>query len=591
MWQFQVNLVLGAVLSLALLTVACLIIAKRRRAKRCRTFVLKGVENKTAFDNVDAVVKARILDELALARKGPRTLKSIDGASAQLPEAAIVLPNELRWLEPITKHMLDDSLIISVTALPAIDDQASLFVQLNESNEKQLESRFFHQASLTPGGASAYDSLAVEAGVWLAFMLARHRHRGEVGRRDVQLLGSTEWESVAFYRHGMRAKRDSRERRMWLNAALFADHRNLAALVEYLIIDSHNVAALTSVHLGTDHADLATDIMGRLEDDSPDDQMSTKSQNLHFNTLWYQACYRLCAYHLNAYFALKDDPQRRSSARSHLAKSLSLGLELSRSVGATMLELRKLERSGEGRRPRSNGSDGPGDHADLKYLLDKEGLDLVTLVAGPIAVLDREQLNEQRSSGFEAHRSDYTVDRDWMELMDPKKSNPKLEDAKMWKAFSTLAPPHTSVSSSLSDGMECNGEGRKMPSALTILEMQLCATGDLSSERSRTVACLPWRARYQRACVLAELGLFDESADLLAQVLVHAEDVEEMRDEAVPQMVVRRWVTKDPVLSDLWQVAGLAAEVNGDFVYVKDGPSWQFLRQIQRVPVAIRTSR
>jgi hypothetical protein len=89
------------------------------------------------------------------------------------------------------------------------------------------------------------------------------------------------------------------------------------------------------------------------------------------------------------------------------------------------------------------------------------------------------------------------------------------------------------------------------PSSKTLLAAQLQFATTSKPQADRSVnsmdTFLPWRVRYQRACVLLELECYEEAVDELSMVLDYASSF------SASSLLVVDWVKKDPALRPLFR--------------------------------------
>ncbi|BCT77668.1 hypothetical protein SCMU_35100 [Sinomonas cyclohexanicum] len=479
-----------------------------------RSFSLGDIAEPAGLEGTGAVVQSLVLEELRSAGKGPHTLKMVDGPDAAIPAAAAFLPEQWAWLGPLLASR-SRRLNIDLTPVAKSEGRIGLDVRLSDRKGREVESVSLAQPAGTD--VESYASLATKAGAWLAFMVTKHSAGRRQQRHRVRLLGTEKWESYADFRCAQRCSGE--EKRQWLDSALAKDHRNVGALVELgrelarHVDDDHEMAE------GIRHLRIARRLLEpRYHFRS---SLPWERGGASVDPLWYQTTYSLAVAHYNRYLvhrARASDPE--GMAEHDLRESLALSLKLSKAVGATQLTFKSPWRRFAIRRRSSE---------TLRGTLDREYDDLATLVAGPLASW------EMRPTGHGGR--------------------PVVRPAE--KGWAALTPSRLDVLWELLADLPDNPDGR-LPSALSVLNIHTLARPVRSVADSENaewdddpLELVGLRARYQRSCVLMELGRYEEAVDDLEGALEHVSAVD-CGEEGLGGRWLLEWVRKDPALALLW---------------------------------------
>ncbi|MET4590704.1 hypothetical protein [Arthrobacter sp. 754] len=544
----------------ALAAVACLFwrpvswLGRRTRAHALfgskGRYVVKDVSDPPGCPGTGAVVRARILDEVFEARQGARTMTVLDGPGATLPSPVVELPANYRWLTPLVNSLFTRPYETTVNALPADGGKVSIKVVLGTSKGKVMETRRISETVRGGAVTEAYSEAASRAGAWLAFTLAKHAQPRRLVRRSDQrvvIFGTESWESYALLRKGQR-RTELTEQMDAYKAALFEDPCNVGALARLGHLQGNEPANLDTLSQGINHLSRADHLLNGKADGMTTFRFALPGTRA--DPRWYQITYQRTVAFINRYYAraAKD-----GFAESDLAQALSLGVELARAVGATQLTLASKWRRWSIMRDRQH---------DLQDLLDRDGLDLASLLAGPLAVI------EKRNSWKDAPST--------LAQIVPHRFGTTYE---FWKLLAGLHPP--GVESTL----EWSG-----PSSRNLLAAQLefatLSTPEGNRAEDSLGSFLPWRVRYQRACVLVEMELYEDAVDELSLILDYASSF------SASSLLVVDWVKKDPALRPLFRQSRRLARLTS--IHRSDGRPGKgqrrHLRQ-QQVRLALMLNR
>lgn len=473
-------------------------------------YVVKDVADPPGLPGTGSVVRARILDEVFEARQGARTMTVLDGPGATLPSPVVELPANYRWLTPLINSLIPRPYETSVTALPPDGGKVSIKVVLGTSRGKVMDTRRISEAIREDAVTEAYSEAASRAGVWLAFMLAKYAQpRRLVWRRDqrVVIFGTESWQSYALLRRGQRSAGTTAQVDAY-KAALFEDPCNVGALARLGHLQGDEPGSLNSLSQGIDHLNRADHLLSGKADGMT--ALHVGYPGTRADPRWYQITYQRTVAYINRYYARAAHD---AVAEADLARALRLGVELARAVGATQRTLASRWRRWSILRDR---------HHDLQELLNRDGLDLASLLAGPVAVIEKRNSWRESPPGLAQ-----TV---------PHRFGSSYE---FWKLLSELVPPAPNT-------LEWDG-----PSSSTLLAAQLefadLTAPEANSAENSLDSFLPWRVRYQRACVLVELGRYEDAVDELSLVLDYASSF------SASSLLVVDWVKKDPALRPLFR--------------------------------------
>jgi hypothetical protein len=109
-----------------------------------------------------------------------------------------------------------------------------------------------------------------------------------------------------------------------------------------------------------------------------------------------------------------------------------------------------------------------------------------------------------------------------------------------------------------------------LPSAEQLLELQERASGESGLSAGDQHELLPYRIRYHRACVLAELARYDEAVRELVRLLHHAGAVPTEVGRQNPGQEILEWARRDPALASVRTRMSNQAEQNEDWATLRE---------------------
>ncbi|MGK7221889.1 hypothetical protein ACSNO4_03730 [Kocuria flava] len=545
----------------------------RNRLNAKNSYSMGDIDDPNDVPDMGVAIKSSVLNEIGLARKGANTLTRVEGAEADLPDPTIELPEHIKWIAPIINTLLKPRrLLVRITIFLDEKSVATLHAQISDQNGRILEARRFSQHRDDDDHQKTCGELPVFAGSWLAFMLSKHAYHTfrEYGRQSVEVYGTRSWESYAYLRMSMTCANTDEERRNWLNSALWEDHRNVKALIELARLDLNKSHTAKSRDHGMRHLELAVDLLNNRLTSSGRER---EYKGLHhcLDARWYQASYSLLAYYGNRFCDFRYLSQKveeknaketlEESAERDLKRALDLGCLLVRSVGATQSFLSNRSRRWLARDKRRQ---------EMKELLDRDALDLSTLLAASLARREQSPWSarvgpvEVRKSAMEDYNRSPSFETIWA-LLESVAWN---RDGKRMYGFNavnadfflgiqknilllSLFDVETIKPLKLSSNQVDTDEKLRKGDVLNAKEGEK-GTPFLEKEKTdEWILILPHRVRYQRACILWELGRENESVMELAQIFDHVTEKSTTRVGGESARELLEWSRHDPALQPL----------------------------------------
>lgn len=461
------------------------------------------------------IVRSRIGDEVAFARRGARTFQDVDSPDVSLPSQVSPLPDQVKGLGPLINLLLRrDRFVVTVVALKPVRKEVALHVRLSRSTGKLLESRRFTEAvSETKDEAEAYSGAAIKAGCWLAFMLEKYA-RSRFANSRLEMLGTGSWLSYAWLCRGLhdpqpigsgkRWANAIEDSKAWFNAALRVDHRNIGALIglgqrmslRFKVERKEMDAAIRHLKFALEQLErqrrLGMSKIFRLE------YCGTCA-----NSQWYQATYALVAAYTNYYEAFYDDSTCPCPIL-YLRESVRLGGQLAKATAATQLTLKSHWRKWAIKE---------NHRKELQKVFRREDSDLASIVAISKARLEMQQNLD--------HKPDKPLP-DWKPGDKPA----------LWRVLRKIDPEHLD----------------SLPPAQNLQMGRECG----NTPGSHQICHLTPKARYNSACYYACVHNFEKALEELEHVFSHMSI--EPRD--VPDNYLSRewfigWAQNDPTLKQL----------------------------------------
>lgn len=490
-------------------------------------YAISDIIDPPEYKGIGEIVRSRIGDEVAFARKGVRTFQNVDSPDALVPSQVPPLSNELKGLGPLINILLRrDRFVVTVIALAPVGNRVTLHVRLSRSTGKLLASRRFTEPVGKEGETEAYSGAAMMAGSWLAFKLEQYANSRFAKNPSLHLFGTGSWLSYAWLCRGLRHTQSIDDSIAWFHAALRVDHRNIGALIALGKQMSMGLGYSTSerenMDMGIRHLEYAREqlISQRLG--------LRKIYRLEYpctraNPQWYQVTYALVVAYRNYYAAFSDaaDP----CPFDYLERAVQLGAELAQATAATELTListwRKWAIKGSRRK-------------ELQKAFRRDESDLASVVAISKACLEiRQNWN---------HQPDVPLP-DW----EPSNKH------ELWKLLRKIDPRNL----------------ESLPPAQNLRIAQECGSIPGSNQQCH----LTPKTRYNSACYYVCIHDFEKALEELRLVFFHVSS--EPRGAAENVNYTSRkwfieWAIKDPELKQL------RADKGDEFNEIIDGARIRF---------------
>ena len=464
------------------------------------------------------VVRSRIGEELAFARRGARTFQDVDSPDALLPSQVPPLPDQVKGLAPLINLLLRrDRFVVTVVALKPVGNEVALHVRLSRSTGKLLESRRFTEAvSETKDESEAYSGAAIKAGCWLAFMLEKYARSRLARNSRLEMLGTGSWLSYSWLCRGLhdpqpigngkRWANAIEDSKAWFNAALRVDHRNIGALIglgQRMPVGFK--VKRREMDQAIKHLNFALEQLERQRRPGMSRVFRVEYRGACANSQWYQATYTLVVAYINYYTAFRDDATCPCPI-CYLEESVKLGAQLARATAATQLTLRSRwrKRAIKGNRRK-----------ELQKVFRREDSDLACIVAIGKVLLEMQQ------------NPDHEPDK-------PLPGWKPVDKPALWRVLRKIDPDHL----------------ESMPPAQNLQEAREC--GDRPS--SHQICHLTPKARYNSACYYACIHNFEKAFEELGHVFSHMSiEPRDVPDNYLSREWFIEWAQNDPMLKQLPQ--------------------------------------